>query len=211
AGAARTASLPPLQVEVAPAVTGGRGTGAVPGPGDSRAGAPPDAGEGWIRVPGVQGEVRPWAFATVLSALAWLLTLAWGLHREPPRPSGGDAPPVPPAEASAHARATLQRALDPGDLGGGADALSAAARGRARRCCSRWPGGCRAPGVCTAGGAGLPGAPRRRYPRRRGRRTRVRRSGARSTPAISATSPMPCARPRGRLRKASTKLRSGSP
>lgn len=128
AGAARTASLPPLQVEVAPAVTGGRGTGAVPGPGESRAGAPPDAGEGWIRVPGVQGEVRPWAFATVLVALAWLLTLAWGLHRQPRRPSAGAGPALPGSQDSVHARASLQRALDTGDLGDVADALCATAR-----------------------------------------------------------------------------------
>jgi hypothetical protein len=72
--------------------------------------------------------VRPWAFATVLFALAWLLTLAWGLHRrpaatpKPPDPRGGRS-----TAAAAVATTSLRRALQAGDLGDIGDALRASA------------------------------------------------------------------------------------
>lgn len=126
AGAARTAGMSPLEVEVLPPA----GAGRVPPPAP---GALRDAGErdddaGWIRVPGVQGEVRPWAFAAVLFALAWLLTLAWGLHRGA-RPAPVEAAPGRGARSpSAQGRRALQDALDTGALGDVADALRAAAQ-----------------------------------------------------------------------------------
>src|SRR5690606_8750415 len=125
AGVARTASIEPLRVEVGPG--GGSGTSpsspvaAVGGTGPGAAGD-----GGWIRIPGVQGEVRPWAFATVLFALAWLLTLAWGLHRRPPAPTVDAAPEGRQPQRTREDR-VLQRALDAGDLGEVADALCEAA------------------------------------------------------------------------------------
>ena len=125
AGVARTASIEPLRVEVAPG--GGSATSpSVPAGGGAAADAGTASDGDWIRIPGVQGEVRPWAFATVLFALAWLLTLAWGLHRHAPVPAAGETPearrPRPPRDHRA-----LRRALDVGDLGEVADALCAAA------------------------------------------------------------------------------------
>src|SRR5690606_259824 len=61
-------------------------------------------------------------------ALAWLRTLAWGWHRQRRRPSAGAGPALPGSQDSVHARASLQRALDTGDLGDVADALCATAR-----------------------------------------------------------------------------------
>ena len=130
AGAARTAAAAPLEVAVAPGAATGSATrpastAPVPGRDGSNGG-----GDGWIRIPGIQDEVRPWAFATVLFALAWLATLMWGLHRAP-RPGGDPAAPAdtakPPAGHGARDRGGLRRAIDGGDLGDVADALLAAA------------------------------------------------------------------------------------
>src|SRR5690606_7595791 len=74
-GSARTAALQPLSIAVTAGANGG----------DPRPPAAAGEGEGerWIRVPGVQGEVRPWAVAAAAFALLWLATLVWGLHRRP--------------------------------------------------------------------------------------------------------------------------------
>ena len=79
AGVARTATAPTLELQVAaganlPPVGGAASPRPVASPGDDGA---------WMRVPGVQGRVRPWAFATVVFALLWLITCMWGLHRQP--------------------------------------------------------------------------------------------------------------------------------
>lgn len=124
AGVARTASLPDLNVQVA---AGANGFGAMPA-----ATAGPDATSAqehdWIRVPGVQGEVRPWALATVIFAALWLVTFMWGLHRRPQPAVRGDGdaalPRTIPATASL---AQLKRALDGGDLGDVAEVLCAMA------------------------------------------------------------------------------------
>ena len=122
-GRTGTTSLPALTLRVAPDNLAGR---------DLAPAAPPAAAGGdgmetgaWLRVPGVQDPVRPWALATVLFALAWLATLAWGLHR---RPAPAEAPP-PGGRASARVDAPpLRRALADGDLGDIAAALCASAR-----------------------------------------------------------------------------------
>jgi hypothetical protein len=122
AGSARTASLPDIEIHVAP---GANGPGAAP----AAPTAATDAGDGrgWMRVPGVQGEVRPWAFAAVVFALLWLITFMWGLHRHPqalPAATDGSASGKAPPAASPM---LLKRALDNGDLGDVADALRAMA------------------------------------------------------------------------------------
>lgn len=126
AGIARTASLPDIVLPVAP---GANGFGAQSTPASPvRAGdAAPD--EGWVRVPWVQGAVRPWALGTVIFALLWLATLWWGLHRHPQPARAGDSAPVdtPAAARGKASRQTLRRALDGGDLAGVADALCAMA------------------------------------------------------------------------------------
>ena len=119
AGIARTTAMAPLAIEV-------QGAAAAPVPGS----AAPDAGPGerWISVPGVQGEVRPWAVAAAAFALLWLATLIWGLHRKPQqreaqRPTG---PGLPGARDSERARLRrLRLVLDTGDLGEVEQALCA--------------------------------------------------------------------------------------
>ncbi len=122
AGSARTASLPDIEIHVAPGANG-------PGVAPAAPTAATDAGDGrgWMRVPGVQGEVRPWAFAAVVFALLWLITFMWGLHRHPqalPAATDGSASGKAPPAASPM---LLKRALDNGDLGDVADALRAMA------------------------------------------------------------------------------------
>lgn len=123
AGEARTTSLPALALEVAagqasaPTPRGGAAPAEPSGP------APALADRGW-RIPGILGPVRPWAFATVLFALAWLLTLAWGLGR---RRARADAAPVAAAASTARPAPDLRRALRTGDLDDIADALCAGA------------------------------------------------------------------------------------
>lgn len=144
AGVRRVATLPPLVLSVLPAGTApatgvARGAGtdvdaAAPAPANAAAG---DAGgERWMRVPGVQGRVRPWAFATVVFALLWLITFMWGLHRHPhageanakSRARGARAGDAGTAARSGRAGiVALRQALERGTLGDVADALRAAA------------------------------------------------------------------------------------
>ena len=121
AGSARTAAPSPLSIAVQ-AGTAGTGLQA------------PDAAAGgderWIRVPGVQGEVRPWAVAAAAFALLWLATLVWGLHRRPQARAGGPAMAAGVRDALDAQRArlrTLRLRLDTGDLGEVAQALCALA------------------------------------------------------------------------------------
>src|SRR5690606_105816 len=119
---ARVATLPPLELDVAASASGGAATAASPRDG------------GWMRVPGVQGEVRTWALATVAFALLWLLTLGWALGL---RQRAGASAGVRDGAGEAAAGATparragpspmLRKALDTGDLGDVADALCALA------------------------------------------------------------------------------------
>ena len=122
AGIARTASLPDITLQVAPGVNG---FGA--GPAQAADANAPDDRQGWIRVPGVQGAVRPWALAAAGFAVLWLVTFMWGLHRRPHVEAlPDDARPVPHA-AVRGTLADLRRALDNGDLGDVSDALCAMA------------------------------------------------------------------------------------
>ncbi|MGY0560975.1 BatD family protein [Luteimonas sp. A277] len=102
-GVARTVALPPLVITVA-------GGGPAYVAGDER----------WIRVPGVQGEVRSWAVATAAFAFLWLGTLMWALHRRPvpslPRKGGSAALPTLGGANRAGMR-RLRLSLDTGDLG----------------------------------------------------------------------------------------------
>lgn len=81
AGRARETSLPDLALQVSAAA--GTPAGSVPDDAD-------DGARSWIRIPGVQGAMQPWAMGTVVFALLWLLTLAWGLSRRPAPPRRGE-------------------------------------------------------------------------------------------------------------------------
>jgi hypothetical protein len=113
-GVARTATLPPLVLDVA--------AGAVP----VKTATPPPStvtgDDGRITIPGIQGRVLPWAAAAALFALLWFVTLFWALHRRPAtvettRKAILDSPP------SAVDASMLRRTLAEGDLGAIADAL----------------------------------------------------------------------------------------
>jgi hypothetical protein len=128
AGLARTASAPGIALQVAPgAADAGSGQVSASGRGSV---ASDDQDSGWIRVPGVQGGVRPWALGTVVFALLWLATLAWALHRRAlpvakAVAADQDGHPLPRAEAGAPA---LRLALESGTLGEVAEALCAMAQ-----------------------------------------------------------------------------------
>lgn len=121
AGIGRTAALPDILLPVTPARNGTAATPAA----DVNAVATA-SGDGRIRVPGIQGEVRPWALTTVAFALLWLITLSWGMHRraqsvDDDGDEDGDARPAPAMAALAD----LKRALQYSDLGDVADVLCA--------------------------------------------------------------------------------------
>lgn len=123
AGVARTTAMPPLSIEV-------QGAAAAPGPGSGVPAPGTGEDERWISVPGVQGEVRPWAVAAAGFALLWLATLIWGLHRRPqPReqkqPSGNSLRDRLEGERARMRR--LQLVLDTGELGEVEEALRALA------------------------------------------------------------------------------------
>ncbi|UHQ20874.1 BatD family protein [Lysobacter sp. KIS68-7] len=124
AGVARTATLPPIVLQAAP----GTASAQAPSAGNAVASAVPQqedpAGEeGRIRIPGIQGQILPWAAAAALFAVLWLVTLLWALeHRHPPaRAVAGDTMPSPPAPQAPD----LRRALHDGDLADITDALCA--------------------------------------------------------------------------------------
>ena len=129
AAAARTATVPALSLPVA---AGAAPVRAAPGPG-----AAPAAGSGEttgsgprVRVPGVQGTVPSWAFATVVFALLWLATLAWALSRRGAGPVAAGTAPPPAGGARPRTRwsdRAFHRVLDTGGLDAVADALCAAA------------------------------------------------------------------------------------
>jgi len=120
AGAARTATLPALTLDVAP----GSGSFSAPAPAPAAQADPlaTPVDDGRIRIPGIQGRVLPWAAATAGFALLWFATLWWGLHRRPaPATATAEHKPAPANLSS------LKRALDTGDLGDVVEALGALA------------------------------------------------------------------------------------
>ncbi|MEN1961021.1 BatD family protein [Luteimonas sp. MJ246] len=118
---ARETTLPALELDVAAVASGGGG---------ATAASPRDGG--WMRVPGVQGEVRTWALATVAFALLWLVTLGGALHWRQRAITGGRDAEGGTAANDAPARRmgpspALRKALDTDDLGDVAAALCALA------------------------------------------------------------------------------------
>ena len=124
AGKAREAALPDLTLDVAPAPGAKAGATAA-----AASGSATGNDDDWVRVPGVQGEVRAWALAAVAFALLWLVTLGWALQQRQRAATGTvstRAAPGPGDAAPGTPRA-LRRALDTGDLGDVAQALCALA------------------------------------------------------------------------------------
>jgi hypothetical protein len=117
-GVARTATLPPLALDVAAGAAAARIAAPTPS-----AAAQED---GRISIPGIQGRVLPWAAATALFALLWFVTLFWALHRRPAPVTPADKPGLaaPPSAVDA---SMLRRTLAEGDLGAIAETLCAVA------------------------------------------------------------------------------------
>ena len=120
AGMARTASLPDLVLQVAP---GARTQPPIAGPASVASEFRSTNGEG-VRVPGMQRPVRPWALATAVFALLWLVTLAWALQRRAVAVHPA-AVPKPRDDGARSTRADLRRVLQQGDLGDIAEVLCA--------------------------------------------------------------------------------------
>lgn len=120
AGRARIASLADIALQVAPAADA-PAAGSPVATADMPANSDHDR---WIRVPGVQGEVRAWALAAVVFALLWLSTLMWGLHR---RPAPASVDLARARAAPAPGRRALGQALETGTLGEVAEVLRAMA------------------------------------------------------------------------------------
>lgn len=124
AGVARTATLPDFVLQVAPGANGG-----VAHPPATPANAIPaanDAARNGLRLPFVQGPVRPWALAAVAFAFLWLATLWWGLHRN----AASTAMPAPAQakpDAARQDKPALAQALAKNDPEAIARALCAAA------------------------------------------------------------------------------------
>jgi hypothetical protein len=117
-GVARTATLPPLALDVA--------AGVAPAKVDAPAPSVATDDDGRISIPGIQGRVLPWAAATALFALLWFVTLFWALHRRPAatRVAEKSTPGAPPSAVDA---SMLRRTLAEGDLGAIAETLCALA------------------------------------------------------------------------------------
>jgi len=103
AGVARTASLPALELAVAPGS---------PAPADRAAAAAPGTAAGAMPT----REAGPWPWIALAFALLWLATLAWfRRHRAPPAVAGSTSAQAATAPAATSTR-ELQRVLQVGDL-----------------------------------------------------------------------------------------------
>ena len=116
AGTARTASLPDIVLRVAPGANGSNAANAAPVPNPAAGGTARG-----LRLPFLQGSVRPWALAAVAFAFLWLATLWWGLHRTTPA-AGIQVEAKPKTDAVRAAKPALAQALAKGDP----EAISAA-------------------------------------------------------------------------------------
>lgn len=125
AGVARTASLPDITLQVAPGASGS-GAGVPASPLQGEAGAARRVGDG-IRLPGIQGELRPWALATLVFAGLWLVTLIWALQRRQREPGMSGIAGAPAATQGPAPLSDLKRVLAQGDLGDVAAVLCAMA------------------------------------------------------------------------------------
>ncbi|TWI06214.1 oxygen tolerance protein BatD [Luteimonas cucumeris] len=117
ADAAKTATLPPLALQVAP------GSGNTRAPVAPTTAAQPENTQRWIRIPGVQHGVGVWAVTTVVFALLWLLTLAWGLHRRHGAVATSAPMKATTVAAGGQSLSDLKRVLDAGDLADITDTL----------------------------------------------------------------------------------------
>ncbi|WP_242110508.1 BatD family protein [Luteimonas aquatica] len=135
AGIERIASLPDLNLQVAAGAPGTQAPANTASPLSVLTGG----GDDGTQVAGGASQVRPWAFATVLFAMLWLLTLGWALHRRgafvptraraKARPGAAAARPAVPSSAAPRAgMRDLKHALDTGDLGSVAEVLCAMAQ-----------------------------------------------------------------------------------
>jgi len=120
AGAARTATLPDLQLQVAPG-SGGGSPGVASGDRDADA----TGNGGALPVPRVAGDTRIWAWATAAFALLWLATLVWALQRRAPVVADAGKPASREAAPARAGLRELRRALDNGDFADVTDVLCA--------------------------------------------------------------------------------------
>lgn len=126
AGIARTASLPDLNLRVG---GGSQGASSAAPQGSAAGAAAISPASGDTSIPGAEANVGPWALATVIFAVLWLVTLGWGLHRRnitiaAPRraaPNAGQGVATPSAPRIG--QRDLKHLLDTADLGTVADAL----------------------------------------------------------------------------------------
>ncbi|MCC4617641.1 BatD family protein [Xanthomonas campestris pv. asclepiadis] len=124
AGAAKTAALPDLTLDVA----AGSGAFAAPAPAPTAAASPspdnaaPTAAAGTLSLQQAAATQRPWGWiaAAIGFALLWIATLVWALSRR--RGGSHGAPVLNPSDAAApgrratHGVAELRRALDTGGM-----------------------------------------------------------------------------------------------
>ncbi|QOD90656.1 BatD family protein [Lysobacter sp. CW239] len=125
---ARIARLPPLEWTVA-AGTGGR-AGRPPSASAAPAAAnPPASSSGPPTASSLPtGADRRWVLATAAFGLLWLLTLLWGLHRQPAHVAANPSAAMTHAPAAKPGIAAFKRALDSGDFDEVADRLCALAQ-----------------------------------------------------------------------------------
>lgn len=122
AGLARTASMPDIDLAVAPGANG-FGSASTPSNADTTAAS----ANGPSPVSGFSG-LQPWALVSVFFAGLWLLTLAWGSHRRGQSSTPVEQVPASPATTrKTMSMADLKRALDHGALADVAAVLCAMA------------------------------------------------------------------------------------
>lgn len=127
AGAARSATLPPLTWQVAAAAGAASAAPAIAHAGPDA--APASAARGTL-----SGASQGWVLAALLFAALWLFTLVWAVQRraQPQPPSATAATRGVQVGRTGSDTASLRRALDTGDFAEVADALCAMARPPAR-------------------------------------------------------------------------------